>query len=359
MAFAILRTAKLKTAGNIGGLNNHLTRAMDVPNADPELIGYNSRPIGTENLLQDIQNRLSELEIIPRKNAVLAIEHLMTASPEAFAYEKYIDSDGKTGLRGQVDTWKAFKKDCFNWLSDRYGTENIVNITVHLDESTPHLHAVVVPIDSRKKLNCRAFLGGREKMSEMQTSFAEKVKHLGLERGIEGSKAIHQDVKAFYGRLSDKQETFEIEKIAVKAPEKGFLGLGYKQDPAQLAQEETNRINLDLLQAENKINKKLQEVKYRQINIDLDKNKLKGLEATKSGKLGQANRLLEEKDLMIEKLQNISGRQSIALRRFLNGELNREGLQREVLKITDEIFKKNEIGVNTEKSIGKNRGLGM
>jgi hypothetical protein len=100
MAFAIVRTAKLKTAGNLGGLNNHLERKMEVPNADPELSHLNRRKVGSGDLAKDVTNRLQAAGIEkPRKNAVLAIEHLMTASPEAFPFKKAKAASGSPGLR--------------------------------------------------------------------------------------------------------------------------------------------------------------------------------------------------------------------------------------------------------------------
>jgi hypothetical protein len=57
---------------------------------------------------------------------------------------------------------------------------------------------------------------------------------------------------------------FEASRIEVKAPEKGMLGIGYKQDPAQLAQQESERINQllrELVQEnENKAKIKLQKL---------------------------------------------------------------------------------------------------
>ncbi|WP_171496452.1 plasmid recombination protein, partial [Acinetobacter sp. TUM15372] len=68
-------------------------------------------------------------------------------------------------------------------------------------ETTPHLVAYVVPIDLEGKLNAREFLGGRSKLSKMQTDFYNEVTHLGLERGLEGSKAEHTTIKDFYAEI--------------------------------------------------------------------------------------------------------------------------------------------------------------
>ncbi|MES7605109.1 plasmid recombination enzyme, partial [Cutibacterium acnes] len=51
------------------------------------------------------------------------------------------------------------------------------------------------------RLSAKEFIGGRDKMRADQTSFAEVVRDLGLERGIEGSRATHQRVQSYYGAI--------------------------------------------------------------------------------------------------------------------------------------------------------------
>jgi hypothetical protein len=222
MAKAILRIAKLKTGGNIGGLNQHCTRTMEVPNADPELRHYNKQLVGTPDMVKDVNDRIAKAGCNVRKNAVLAIEHLMTASPEAFGYKKVVGQDGKPVLQGDVKAWNEFETCSMKWLTDQYGAANVVNVHVHKDEETPHIHAVVVPIKDGK-LNARHFINGREKLSEMQDTFSESVKHIGIERGIKGSRAKHVDIKTFYSQLEEGKKYGEgisekIQKVAESAP---------------------------------------------------------------------------------------------------------------------------------------------
>lgn len=177
----------------------------------PDLFKYNTRPIGTNDLNHDIQARIESLNTKVRKNAVLAVEHLITSGVKAFNYHK-----GKDGqLYGDVKLWKSFEDNAMAWLSERYGKENIVNFTVHKDEQVPHIHAVVVPVVDGK-LNCKALLGNRNKMRDMQTSIAEKMKSLGFERGVEGSKATHTKLKRFYGNLKKGEELSK--ELAKKIP---------------------------------------------------------------------------------------------------------------------------------------------
>lgn len=215
MPYAILRTAKLKTAGNLNSLNEHLQRLRPTPNADAELTPLNVQLVGSPDLAADVQARLDAVGCTVRSNAVLAVEHLMTFSPEFLDIRKEPGQSGKPAqLVGSADDGAklaSFRDRAMEWLSERYGKENVVNAVLHLDEQTPHIHATVVPIDQAGKLNCRAMLGDRQKMRDMQTSFAAKVAPLGLQRGVEGSQAQHQEVKRFYGLVKELNPQLEQE----------------------------------------------------------------------------------------------------------------------------------------------------
>lgn len=215
MPYAILRTAKLKSAGNLNSLNEHLQRLRPTPNADAELTPLNVQLVGSPDLAADVQARLDAVGCTVRSNAVLAVEHLMTFSPEFLDIRKEAGQSGKPAqLVGSAEDGAklaSFRDRAMEWLSERYGKENVVNAVLHLDEQTPHIHATVVPIDQAGKLNCRAMLGDRQKMRDMQTSFAAKLAPLGLQRGVEGSQAQHQEVKRFYGLVKELNPRLEQE----------------------------------------------------------------------------------------------------------------------------------------------------
>lgn len=191
MNYAILRTQKLKSGTAVRRSLLHAFREQPTPNADIEHTADNTHigAASSAEALDRFNARLATVGTV-RKNAVLAIEYLVTASPEAM--------HGKT--REQQD---AYFRDTLDWLKAKHGTENVLYAGVHRDESTPHLYAYVVPIDARGKLNCRAFLGGAGALREMQTDFSARVgERHGLRRGVEKSRAKHQTVRAFYGRLA-------------------------------------------------------------------------------------------------------------------------------------------------------------
>jgi regulator of replication initiation timing len=211
MAYAICRIQKLK-AGNIGGSSRHTNRECYTPNADPEkehirIIGSPDGPL-TPNLETLIRQRIGSQMI--RKNAVLAVEFLLTASPEYFRP----DNPARAGYYDSKRLEDFQKKAC-EWLLNRYG-DRIIRAELHLDESTPHIHAYMVPLDEKGKLNCRGLLGGsRYRLSELQDSFASAMEPLGLERGIKGSKAKHTDIKKYYTAINTAPELV-VEPLTVQ-----------------------------------------------------------------------------------------------------------------------------------------------
>ena len=193
MGYAILRTQKLKSGQAVRRSLTHAFREQETPNADPERTPENSH-IGAENVQEALERFNARLPDKVRKNAVLAIEYLITASPE--------DLHGKT--RQQQD---AYFDDALNFLRQKHGAENVVYAGVHRDEMTPHMYAYAVPLDGRGKLNCRAFLGGAKALSELQTQFAHEVgQQHGLQRGIAGSKARHTSIQQYYARANAEYE---------------------------------------------------------------------------------------------------------------------------------------------------------
>jgi len=243
MPYAILRTAKLSSFGNISGSlahTNRLTREVAI-NADPTRSHLNQVLVGSgDTAFEDIKSRIETVaDGKPiRKNGVLCIEYLLTASPEFF--------EGKSPE--EISTWGEKN---LKFLRKKHG-ENLVFAAMHNDEKTPHVVAYVVP-EVEGKLNCREILGGREKVRKLQSDYADAMSEFGLERGIEGSKASHTTVKTFYSQI--KAEVPEVSKAirSIKIsepPEKGRLQSNekYQKDIEDWQEVEEKKIKRSVLQ---------------------------------------------------------------------------------------------------------------
>jgi len=203
--YAILRTEKLKTFDKIKSVGGHHSRTHNVKNADENKSEDNINLVQCDDLLLKVKDRIGNKKI--RKNGVIAVEVLMTASPEFFR-ENAIDYG-----EYEKDKVDIFNRHAQKFLEKEFGAENIASSVCHLDEATPHVQAVIVPIDPETgRLNASYWLDGRKKLSEMQDRFFNEMKELGLERGLKGSESKHTTIKQFYGALES------AEKVEVPAP---------------------------------------------------------------------------------------------------------------------------------------------
>lgn len=236
--YAILRTEKLKTMGNIGGSLAHNYRTRDTPNAVPERLHLNTHDMASaDEVKAAIVARLPEKR---RSDAVLCVEYFIGATPG------YFDGTDPKGER--------YFATAVEWLKERHGAKNVVATSVHHDETSPHLVAYVVPLDEDGKLNAKAFLGGRAKLTAMQTDFAQAVGRHGLERGIEGSKAKHQSIRDYYAKVN-QAESAVLPKITPEdvTPKKsrgdGLLGRVGLQSYVETPEGIADRLNAKVLEA--------------------------------------------------------------------------------------------------------------
>ncbi len=206
MALAICRIEKIKSWGQLGGSASHTIRERETPNADPSI--ENIRLIGSPDdpdLETMFKQKIGNQKI--RKNAVLGVEMLLGASPEYFRPDE-------PSRAGSYDPKRLndFTAASTKWLLEQH-KDRVVRAQLHLDEVTPHIHAYIVPLDERGKLNYRALYGGnRYKLSSLQDSFASAVQHLGIERGIKGSIAQHTKVKQYYADVNRDSLNLDLEQ---------------------------------------------------------------------------------------------------------------------------------------------------
>ena len=205
--YAIYRHAKLKSMGLIHASAQHMTRQRDTPNADPARRDQNMVLIGGDDPAADVAALVPALDArgedgrrLRRSNSVLAIEVLLTASPEWWA-------------AADADAQQAWLDRSTEWLVSEYGRENIAHLRLHGDERTPHLTGFIVPLDPEGGgLNARRWIGGAHRCAQQQTDYAAVVEPLGLRRGVEGSTAEHERVKRHYGQIAAPVTELKIER---------------------------------------------------------------------------------------------------------------------------------------------------
>ena len=215
-----------KTRGTDSGTSAHIERKVKPSNADEERTHLNRRlveyPDGIQTRTQAIQHRLETAGLTRKvgKNQVRAIRIMLSGSPEDMQ---------RIVRESRLDEWCA---DNMKYLAATFGKENIVSADLHLDETSPHIHATLVPIVTterkRKKQEERAAkryrtksaarprlcaddVMSRVKLKEYQDTYAAAMAKYGLRRGIEGSEARHVDTTQFYREMKVMADTLKAD----------------------------------------------------------------------------------------------------------------------------------------------------
>ena len=136
-------------------------------------------------------------EMLNKSKSVVADELMFTAT------HKFFDNMSEDEIMRWADTCMDF---VYNDLG--YKKEQILHATIHMDELTPHIHCVVVPLIKKfdKRTNTERFTISKKQyirdnihLSELQDIYNLRLRENGfeLERGIKGSDRKHQKVKEF------------------------------------------------------------------------------------------------------------------------------------------------------------------
>lgn len=181
MSHAIMRIQKIKSMKALAEREKHNTRRKMVLSAD----GSNNITVeGYTGLVGRVKTLEKQIDTNnkrkTRKDAVRAIEVLFTSDK---AFFKKCD-------------YNQYFSECKQWLINTFGEDNLLQAVIHLDEETPHLHAILTTV-KEGKFNYSGYINGRQDLRALQDSFFAQVEYLGLERGekVELTKATYQTNK--------------------------------------------------------------------------------------------------------------------------------------------------------------------
>lgn len=234
--FAILRMEKLKHRQQIKAAMGHNLRTIPVDNADEKKSKLNVYQGASDfaSLMGRMEKRFLEHNIEPRKDAVQAVEFVLSASPEFW--------QGKT--QQEIQQWANAN---IAFFANKFNKQNLLSYALHQDETNPHIHLILTPITPDGRLSCKDLLGGKAKLSKLQTEYADAMKKFGLKRGIERSNAKHTTIKQFY-TLANKIKKLNKEQLKEVAE----LLTTFESDD-KLNDEIDSELNLQLLKTINKV----------------------------------------------------------------------------------------------------------
>lgn len=147
-------------------------------------LNYNLAPNPQGNQNEILKNRLEQVKVLKRKDVNVVCSWVVTL-PKDFKGNQ-----------------KEFFKATYRFLEEKYKQENVISAYVHLDETTPHMHFLFVPVVLDKKK-------GIEKVSakEVLTRTELQKFHPQLKKYLE--KELKQPVSILNGATANGNATIK------------------------------------------------------------------------------------------------------------------------------------------------------
>ena len=303
MSFAVLHVTKFAGSGS-GGIGAHIDRKHTPKNADPARTELNREiiPPRSTSMKKDIDARIQEGYTSTRKirtDAVRAVGVILSGSHEQM---KEIQKSGR------LDEWCQAN---LKFAQDKFGRDNLVRFTLHMDEKTPHIHAVFTPINKDGKLHYKSFVDGKTGLTQLQDDYAREMERFGLNRGLKQTRTKHTTTREYYAKL---------EAVPPVAIQKNLLGQPKSGE-------------------EERINEAFKKMKAAAIEKERESGRFQGAFRAERQKTDKLTEEIEKKANLAAKLENMIKR--LVVHKDLN-----------LLKQLEQVFTK------PEKKTGQNRSHG-
>ena len=155
-----------------------------------------------------------------------------------------ISSDKKFFENLTEEQERDFFNTAYEHLCEIYGKENIISAKVHKDETTPHLHAIVVPLTKDGRLTAKE-LFDRKALTALHNDIPKKLKQRGfnIERGERNAQVKRMETDEYKRLKKDNQVTVKINPndIVATVLEKKLIGADVKETPEQIANRLTQK----------------------------------------------------------------------------------------------------------------------
>ncbi|CAM2918380.1 MobV family relaxase [Erysipelothrix tonsillarum] len=308
MSMIVARMQKMK-AENLVGIGNHnqrKTKNHSNPDIDTSLSKLNYDLVDrTQNYKTDIENFINENKSTTRavrKDAVLVNEWIISSDKDFF--------DNLT--ESEIENFFERSKDYF---AEKFGEKNIRYATVHLDESTPHMHMGIVPFDKDNKLSAKRVFN-RQALRDVQEELPKYLQdfQFEIERGQKGSERKNLTVPEFK-KLKEKEKEIEREIDRKKNELKSY----------------TRETKLD-----EKINIKARK-EMEDVEVETDEKNIFGKNKTETVKKWTGNVIVSEADfLKMDKAIKNGRKKEQQLNKILETDIHKENKE---LKATVEDLK--------------------
>ena len=236
MNYGIFRVQGINTLNDLAQIGSHNKREKKAYKSNPnidlektknnvELVPLNDKYVKEfKELTKEYKKQHDEKQKTEREDRKRAYTEMLNKSKSVVADELMFSATHKFFNNMSKEEILKWANTCMDFVYNDLGykKEQILHATLHLDEATPHIHCVVVPLIKKldKKTNTERYTISKKQyiknnihLSELQDVYNLRLKEKGyeLERGIKGSDREHQNVREF--KKTTKYYEIKVETI--------------------------------------------------------------------------------------------------------------------------------------------------
>ncbi len=298
MSYAIIRNEKLTRAESYGAYVHNDRKAKNHSNKDIDPTRTHLNFYCKENettYIREFDRMKKEYDLQGnlRKNSIIMCQMMITSDNEFFK---------KIGLEETKRYFRESYKFVCNYKD--LGERNIISAAVHLDETTPHMHLVFIPVIHTKdeqgnaidKICARDFWRGRDSYRKLQNDFHKYVTSKGfdLERGlpVEETGAKHYKIEDLKKITNFENTKKVLNNIKLELPEVPDI------NDIKLLQLNRAKVEKDIIKPKDDLIKEL-----HKDNMDLRRELSKQVRLVK-----EAEKYQEERDEIIADNKELNNR---------------------------------------------------
>lgn len=222
MNYGIFRSEPIMTLNDLAQIGSHNKREKKAYKSNPnikleltknniELVPLKEKYVkGFHNLTKEYRKQHEEKQKTERDDRKRSYSEMLNKSKSVVADELLFTATNKFFKDKDKDFILEWANTCMDFVYNDLGytKDQILHSTLHLDEATPHVHCVVVPLvkkldkrtnTERYTISKKQYIKDKLHLSQLQDIYNVRLREKGydLERGIKGSNSKHQKVREF------------------------------------------------------------------------------------------------------------------------------------------------------------------
>ena len=218
--YAIFRSEPIYTLQDLPQIGSHNKREklffksnpdikLEIKDNNIELVTLADKYVkGFYNITKEYRKEHDERMKTEREDRKKTFNQMLNKSKNVVADELLFTATHNFFKNMEESDIKEWANTCMQFVYKDlgYNKSQILHATIHMDEETPHLHCVVVPLvkkydkrtnTERYAISKKQYIKDKIHLSELQDKYHLRLTEKGydLERGIKGSNAKHQKTK--------------------------------------------------------------------------------------------------------------------------------------------------------------------